>query len=1003
MTTPIRIPADVDRRDRVVGPFTARQLAILAATGTLGYLAWTATRHLFGPLVFVAATAPIGTLAAMLVLTTRDGLTADRLLLAGIRYRLRPRHLIATPAVGAPPQWLTVNAARRPRAPVARVLSDRDARLPESVTASGAGAEVGVVNLGNDGLAVVAAAGTVNLSLCTAEEQEALVGQLGGWLHSVAQPVQILIRSTRLDLSGHITGLRHASEDMSDQLAVTAHAHADHLAHLAATEDLLRHQVLLVWREPLDLDTMPAAGLGGPSPATMLGWWFSRHRPHQTVTSAARRAAEARLLRRVTEARELLAPLGIAVTTLDELQASAVLAGACNPGSLLAASADTAPPDAVITRGDDTGAKVAEVFAPSDTDPVVDAVDSTRGGWFGLRGRGFRRAAGSRFAPGSLTIGARHLEVGSDYLATLAVTGYPREVAPGWVSPLLTHPGRIDIAVHITPVDPATAAARLRRQLGRLESARLHDAGHGRLADPQVDVAVEDAADLSARVARGEGRLYSVGIYLTVHAGSEAELADEIAAVRALAASLLIDTCPLTYRAVPGWTATLPIGVDPIRLTRTFDTDALAAGFPFNSPQLPVDDPVAAATPTGVLYGRDAASGLLFWDRFGPEPHNHNAVVLARSGAGKSYLVKAEILRSLYRGIEVIAIDPEDEYRPLAEAVDATYLPLGAPGVRINPFDLDIHTLTDGRRTAPTDALVRRKLFAHTLFRVLLGEQKPAQRAVLDTALTAAYAATGITDDPTTWTQPAPTLTTVREQLVAGGSAAGDDLAAALSPYVEGGAFAGLIDGPTTTSPDGAMVVFSLRELPDELKTIGTLLALDLTWRQVSNPATRRPRLVTVDEAWWLMRQPAGAEFLLRAAKSFRKYWAGLTIATQDIDDILSSDLGKAIVSNAATQILLRQAPQAIDDITAAFSLSDGERQFLLTAARGHGLLATGTHRSVFATLACPLEHDLITSDPSEIAAHTPANTGQNTEVYLETTRAGDAGAGFIELQDENR
>ncbi|MFE3444985.1 PrgI family mobile element protein [Nocardia sp. NPDC059180] len=997
MTTSIRIPADVDRRDRIIGPFTARQLAILAITATLGYLTWTATRPLIPPLVFVAATVPIAAIVAVLVLTTRDGLTADRLLLAAIGHTLRPRHLTTTPATGVPPHWLTANATHRPKAPVAQPLSERDARLPESVTTTG-GDQVGVVDLGGDGLAVVAAAGTVNLSLRTGEEQQALVGQLGGWLHSLAQPVQILIRSTRLDLSGHIAGLRRATEDMSDQLAVTAHAHADHLADLAAIEDLLRHQVLLVWREPLDLGTMPVAGLGGPSSAMVLGWWFSRHRAHHTVTSAARRSAEARLLRRLAEARELLTPLGITITALDELQASAVLAGACNPGSLIAASADTALRGAVITRDESTS---AEITAPSDTETDIDEPATTSRGWFGLRGRGFRRTAESPFAPESLTIGARHLKVGSDYLATLALTGYPREVAPGWLSPLLTHPGRLDVAVHITPVDPATAAARLRRQLGRLESTRLHDSGHGRVSDPQVEVAVEDAADLSARVARGEGRLYSVGIYLTVHASSEAELADEIAAVRALAASLLIDTCPLTYRAVPGWTATLPVGLDPIGLTRTFDTDALAAAFPFNSPQLPVDDPVAAAIPTGVLYGRDAAGGLLFWDRFGTEQHNHNAVVLARSGAGKSYLVKAEILRSLYRGIEVIAIDPEDEYRPLADAVDATYLPLGAPGVRINPFDLDIHTLTDGRRTAPTDALVRRKLFAHTLFRVLLGEQSAAQRAMLDTALTAAYVATGITDDPTTWTQPAPTLSSVREQLIAGGSTVGDDLAAALSPFVEGGAFAGLIDGPTTTSPDGAMVVFSLRELPDELKTIGTLLALDLTWRRVSNPATRRPRLVTVDEAWWLMRQPAGAEFLLRAAKSFRKYWAGLTIATQDIDDVLSSDLGTAIVSNAATQILLRQAPQAIDDIAAAFSLSDGERHFLLSAGRGQGLLATGTHRSVFATLASPLENDLITSDPSEIAATTTNNTAtdQNTEGYLHT----DGEDGFVELRDENR
>ncbi|WP_280385864.1 VirB4 family type IV secretion system protein, partial [Nocardia wallacei] len=588
------------------------------------------------------------------------------------------------------------------------------------------------------------------------------------------------------------------------------------------------------------------------------------------------------------------------------------------------------------------------------------------------------------FGPESLSIGTRHLELGSDWSATVAVTGFPREVTSGWLTPLLSHPGRLDVAVHVDPIDPVTAAGRLRRQLARLESSRLHDTGRGRFADPQVDVAVEDAADLSARVARAEARLFRVGVYLTVHADSEAELADEVAAVRALAASLLIDTCPLTFRAAQSWVTTLPLGLDLIGIERTFDTSALAAAFPFDSPQLPVTDPIAASSPRGVLYGRDAAGGLVFADRFAAEAHNHNAVILGRSGAGKSYLAKTEILRSLYRGIEQVIIDPEDEYRRLADAVGGTHICLGAPGIRLNPFDLDIRTRPDGRRTAPSDALTRRKLFLHTLIRVLLGDQDPTRRAVLDTALTATYAAAGITDEPATWTRPAPTLTMLRDQLDRLETPAAHELAAGLHPFVAGGAYAGLLDGPTTAEPDAGLIVFSLRELPDELKTIGTLLVLDATWRRVSDPATRRPRMVTVDEAWLIMRQPAGAEFLYKAAKSFRKHWAGLTVATQDSADVLSTELGRAITSNAATQILLRQAPQAIDDVAAAFKLSDGEQQFLLSAARGSGLLAVGgTDRAVFASMASGFEDQLITTMPSELTTIEEESSNVDIDVDL--------------------
>ncbi|WP_280457289.1 PrgI family protein [Nocardia carnea] len=960
MSTPVRIPADVDRPDRLIGPFTARQLAVLAVTALLLYLAWTATREVIAPAVFIAAAVPIGAVAATLVLATRDGMSADRLLLTALRHRLRPRRLVAAPeGIASPPRWVTRAAGRRQQPHTPQPLSASELQLPGQITGNSG---IGVVDLGSDGLAVIAAAGTVNLALRTPEEQDSLVAQLGGWLHTLRQPVQILLRSTRLDLNDQLGRLRESVGQMSPELAAAAHGHADHLEALAASKDLMHRQVLLVWRESLDLPTT-GDSLGGPSPVAMLGWLISgQRRARRELSEAARRAAESRLLRRVHEATDLLAPMGVTVTPLDDLQATAVVTGACNPGSLVPSSADIAGPHTVVTTtgGEHTNLEIAP------TDDTTGATTPQRG----LFTRAGRRTPGTAggFGPDSLEIGACHLEVGSRWVATLAVTGYPREVTAGWLAPLVSHPGRLDVAVHVDPIDPVTAASRLRRQLARLESSRMHDAGYGRRTDPLVEVAAEDAADLSARVARAEARLFRVGLYLTVHASSETELVDEVAAVRALAASLLVDTCPLSYRSTQGWVSTLPLGLDLVRLRRTFDTNALAAAFPFSSPQLPVGDPAHAASPEGVLYGRDAAAGLVFVDRFGAEADNHNAVVLGRSGAGKSYFVKTEILRSMFRGIEQVIIDPEDEYRTLTEAVGGTYIHLGAPGIRLNPFDLEVHTRPDGRRTAPSDALNRRKLFCHTIIAVLLGEQTAAQRATLDTAVTATYTSAGITDDPATWTQPAPTLGMLREQLTALGSAVADDLAAGLSPFVGQGAFAGLLDGPTTVSPDAAMVTYSLRELPDELKTVGTLLVLDATWRRVAAPAGRRPRMVTVDEAWLIMRQPAGAQFLFRAAKSFRKYWAGLTVATQDCADVLGTDLGKAIVSNAATQILLHQAPQAIDEVAGAFKLSDGERQFLLSAARGQGLLALGTDRAVFAAMASPEEHALITTDPSELA-----------------------------------
>ena len=579
------------------------------------------------------------------------------------------------------------------------------------------------------------------------------------------------------------------------------------------------------------------------------------------------------------------------------------------------------------------------------------------------------------FGPDSVEVHPRALRVGDGWCRSFAVTGYPREVGRGWLEPLCAHPGRLEVALHIDPVPQEVAAERLRRQLARLESNRRADAAKGRLADPDVEVAAEDARELAAGLARGEQKLFRVGLVLTVHAGDVKTLEAECARVRALCASMLLDARPATWRSLQGWATTLPLGVDALGGRRAFDTDALAASFPFASAEL--------SGATGVLYGTTASgTGLVCWDRFAMD--NHNSVILARSGAGKSYLAKLEALRSLYQGIEIAVVDPEDEYRRLAETVGGAYVHLGAPGVRLNPFDLDTfpgagpETGSSARSGTgaggqgddalghdpgdePGGALasgpvVRRALFVHTLVAVLLGEKPdPQSAAALDRGIVSAYEQAGITADPRSHARPAPLLADLAAALDADGDPAAQALSARLAPYVSG-THRGLFDGPTTTRPEGHLVVFSLRDLPDELKAAGTLLTLDAIWRQVSDPARRKRRLVIVDEAWLLMAERSGAEFLFRMAKSARKHWAGLTVVTQDAADLLGSPLGQAVVANAATQILLRQAPQTIDTLAEAFGLSAGERAYLLGASRGQGLLAAGQDRVAFSALASPAE-----------------------------------------------
>lgn len=559
-------------------------------------------------------------------------------------------------------------------------------------------------------------------------------------------------------------------------------------------------------------------------------------------------------------------------------------------------------------------------------------------------------------APSAVEVERDYLRTGQVWQRTLAVTGYPREVSHGWLAPMLRAAGELDMALHIRPMAPQLAADRLRRQRARLESSRRIDAERGRLRDPALDAAAQDADELASALARGESRLFRAGLYLSVTAESRDELEHRCERVKALCASMLLHVVPATFRPLDGWLSTLPLACDRLGLRRAFDTKALAAAFPFASADPPLES-------SGVLYGVTDSGAPVLVDRFART--NFNSIGLAYSGAGKSYWAKLGALRLLYQGVQVFIIDPEDEYRALCQAVGGAYLPLTS--IALNALELS------GEDDDERGGLDERILFLADLLELLAGGMNASELAVLDRAARAAYQSVGITSDPATHRRPAPLLADLARAMTDDGDT-GRRLAERLSPYVTG-SHSSLFSRPTSVRPDGHLVCFSLRGLPERMRAPALMLALDAIWRSLEGPLRRRT--VVVDEAWDVMRETSngrheapGARFLFTLAKKARKRWTGLTTLTQDPGDLLDSPLGQAVVNNACEHFLMRQSAQAIERVGDAFALTAGERRYLLTCPVGHGLLLANEQgqRIPLAVKASHAEHKVVTSNPAEIA-----------------------------------
>lgn len=561
-------------------------------------------------------------------------------------------------------------------------------------------------------------------------------------------------------------------------------------------------------------------------------------------------------------------------------------------------------------------------------------------------------------APAEIEIDFSHVKIDSNFFRTYYVTNYPRFVEPNWIEPVISFDHSLLISMFIYPSESAGVLDQLKRKIAEMEATIQVDVERGRAIDPAVAVALEDAKALQDQLVRGTERFFQFALYVAVPSAGLEDLHNTSKLVESTLASLSLHAESATLQMEDGFKSCLPLGEDYLNVTHNMDTTAIATTFPFASSELTANE--------GIMYGiNEHNDSLILFDRFSME--NANSVVFAKSGAGKSYLVKLEAVRSLMFGTEILVIDPEQEYWSLCQAVGGDYINFSASSpVKINPFDLSADVI------AGENELGRKILSLTAFLKLVLGNLTPTEAALLDRALKQTYFLKGITDDPKTQNRTPPLMEDLYKVLIGMEEQTAVDLANRLERFVKG-SLTGIFSSYSNIKLENLFTVFSVRDLHDQLRPLAIHMILDFIWTKIKNKLKKR--ILVVDEAWYLMMNPDSASFLVDIAKRARKYYLGLTTITQDVEDFLSTDRGKEIISNSSIQILLKQAPSSVDLLTRVFNLSEGEQRLLLSEGVGQGLFFAGSTHVAMRVVASPQEHQLITTRPEELLAKQPFST----------------------------
>lgn len=555
-------------------------------------------------------------------------------------------------------------------------------------------------------------------------------------------------------------------------------------------------------------------------------------------------------------------------------------------------------------------------------------------------------------APSALKVTPKEINLGEKILRSFFIISYPRFLSEEWFSPIINIDKVFDVSIFVHPIETSRVLRQFQRKVAEVQSQISIREEKGLVRDPVLDVAYQDLENLRDQLQQAQEKLFDVGLYITIYGDSDAELDKVESEIKSILEAKLIYVKPALFQQEQGYQSTLPLGTDLLEVHSKLNTSPLSSLFPFTSFDLTSDK--------GILYGINRHnSSLILFDRFTLE--NYNSITFAKSGSGKSYTTKLEILRTLMFDTEVIVIDPEREYEYMAEATGGRYFKISLNSEHhINPFDLPL----PGQGESAANVLRSNIINLVGLFRLMMGGLSAEEDAIIDRAITETYALKDITAD-SDWRGIEPPLMSDFE-LVLSGMEGGESLVQRLTKYTKG-TWAGFINKPSNVDINKKFVVFSLRDMEDELKPIAMYIVTHYIWNAIRKDL--RKRLLVIDEAWWMMKSEDTASFLMSLVKRGRKYFLGVATITQDVGDFLKSPYGVPIITNSSIQVLLKQSPTTIDELQRTFNLTDEEKFLLLESDVGEGIFFAGLKHVAIKVIASYTEDQIITSDPSQVLA----------------------------------
>jgi conjugal transfer ATP-binding protein TraC len=555
-------------------------------------------------------------------------------------------------------------------------------------------------------------------------------------------------------------------------------------------------------------------------------------------------------------------------------------------------------------------------------------------------------------APSALKVTPKELDLGEKILRSFFIISYPRFLAESWFSPIINLDKVFDVSIFIHPIETSKVLRQFQKKVAEVESQIHTREEKGLVRDPTLDTAYQDLENLRDNLSQAQEKLFDVGLYITIYADSDSELDKVESEIKSILEAKLVYVKPALFQQEEGYKSTLPLGNDLLGVHSKLNSSPLSSLFPFTSFDLTSDK--------GILYGINRHnSSLVLFDRFSLE--NYNSVIFAKSGAGKSYCTKLEILRTLMFDTDVICMDPENEYEYMAETVGGRYFKISLNSEHhINPFDLPI----PGPDESGANVLRSNIINLVGLFRLMMGGLTAEEDAIIDRAITETYALKDITADSDFRTVEPPLMSDF--ELVLSGMEGGESLAQRLTKYTKG-TWSGFINRPTNVDINKKFIVFSLRDMEDELKPIAMYIITHYIWNAIRKELKKR--LLVIDEAWWMMKSEDTASFLTGLVKRGRKYFLGVATITQDVDDFLKSPYGLPIITNSSIQLLLKQSPTTIDNLQKTFNLTDEEKFLLLESDVGEGIFFAGLKHVAIKIIASYTEDQIITSDPSQVLA----------------------------------